>query len=156
MPSPTRRAAAPGVKPVAPAVPPVARPPFPNVGIRAMPTQAEARKAHLPPNEAGAGKPRETIPRAFLLRMRGAGAVGPTVPGYERPDWVAKLTKAKSPPEALLAALRERVQRAPSDAGLREAAMLLNDVGRLPDGGRLMRTHLTQQAVDAVLRWKEG
>jgi hypothetical protein len=140
--------------PLHPSVP-VLKNPFKDIGIREPPPEQDVTRMLMLEDTSGQGKPPTAVPRPFVTRHRASASIGTGLPEFKRPAWVAKLTQANAPPAQVLDALDLRVAKAPSEAALREAQIILNDIGRLQDGGKLVRGRLTQQMVDKLIG-KEG
>jgi hypothetical protein len=129
---------------------------FPKVAPRAELDEPALRT--LMQNERAAGKvdPPQPVPQAFVRRMRESSSIGTGLAKFRRPDWIAKLAKAKAQPAPVVDELHARVSKQPDEASLREAHVILNDIGRLPDGGRLVREKVTQQVVDRLIEGGGG
>jgi hypothetical protein len=125
--------------------------PFPRTAVREPLQEPELRT--FIQSERAAGKPDRVpqVPRRFLIGMRRAGSDGTLSGRFRRPDWIAKLAKEKRPPAEALDALGARVAKAPTEANLRQAEIILGDLGRLPDGGKVLRSKVTQQVVDRII-----
>jgi hypothetical protein len=67
----------------------------------------------------------------------------------EPPQWFLEEIKKGSSPEEILRVLRARV---PKSSDLREAQQILNEIGRLQGGGRLVRQTLTQRLLSELAR----
>lgn len=104
--------------------------------------------------ERASGKPDRTpkVPRAFLRRMSKASIEGSGLESYRRPEWIARIVKAKGSTAPALDELAARTLKEPSEENLRGARLILNDVGRRPRGGRLIRRKLTQELVSELTR----
>ncbi len=125
--------------------------PFPATKVRAQLDEADLRT--FMEEERAAGKPDRMpdIPCAFLLRMNRSSTEGTGLASFRRPDWVARIAKANRPPAEAVDALVDRAAKTPNEAVLREAQIVANDIGRLPDGGKLLRSKVTQQLVDRLI-----
>ena len=65
------------------------------------------------------------------------------------PDWFTDMLKRGASPKEVLGALRDRFTEMKD---LRDVQSIINEVGRLPSGGRLLRSMLTQDIVNRVQR----
>jgi hypothetical protein len=103
-------------------------------------------------------RPRRTLPRTgttiagpleaapapdpdFLERQKLAAGPHRDKP-VEAPRWFVEEVEKGTSPEEIVRILLERV---PLRSGLREGALILNEIGRLHGGGRLVRQVVTQQ-----------
>lgn len=118
-------------------------------------TRADLRDAQwisLARGPRAAGKRRGLrLPRATVLLTPDRS----TEKRYRRPDWVGKLAANKARPDEVLDELERRLRRAPTETALREAAVVLEEISRLPDGDRSLGKRVNQAAVEAVTKGKE-
>ena len=63
------------------------------------------------------------------------------------PDWFIDMLKRGASPEDVLGTLRDRIA---DIQDLRVAQSIINEVGRLPSGGRLLRSFVTQATLDRL------
>lgn len=106
--------------------------------------QREARSgSREPPNE---------LDTAFIERQRGLVEHAAQPSRRTVPKWVYARIERRTPPSAIASDVIERLRRAPSERGYREAGELLNELGRRRGGARLVRELVTQELVDEFLR----
>ena len=87
----------------------------------------------------GGPDPPATVDPSFLARQ--ALAAGPDKCAHvEPPRWFMEEIEKGGSPEEILRVLRQRV---PHQSDLREAQLILNEIGRLRDGAKLIMHHLT-------------
>lgn len=125
--------------------------PYRKVGQRKLLSNEERLSLAQTESSAGIGRPRAQVPRAFLRRQRTVSTVGSGLLRFRPPAWARRLTAARRPRQEMLDALEKRVYRAPAEKNLRQALIILNDIGRLRGGGKLLRERLTQQVVDRLI-----
>ena len=92
------------------------------------------------------------LPRATVLLTPDRS----TEKRYRRPEWVGKLAAKKASPDEILDELERRLRRAPTEGALREAAVVLEEISRLPDADRIIGKRVTQEAVEALTGDKGG
>lgn len=126
--------------------------PFQEVGERAALTQAGLRTLAQTESSAEQGRARSAVPRAFLQKVSAISSVDAPVAKFKPPTWVRALTRAKRSPQQVIDAIEQRVTQSPTRQNLLEAQMLLNDIGRLQDGGKLIRANITQQLVNQLIQ----
>lgn len=122
-------------------------------GPRARPTEAEWTALNRP--GAAAGKP-ERAPAAefspvFEQRQRSLSTADRGVERFRRSDWVGKLSSERRPLDEAVDVIHARVIEAPDEVTLREAQVVLNDLGRLSGGGEVIARRLTQEVVDRLI-----
>jgi hypothetical protein len=78
---------------------------------------------------------------------RAAGPDRPVRP--EPPDWFIDMLKRGASPSEILEKLRDRVLE---NEDLRQAQNIINDIGRLPGSGRLLRSFVTQDILNRLSR----
>jgi hypothetical protein len=122
-------------------------------GPRAKLTEAEW--AALTRSGRAAGKP-ERAPEAdlspvFEQRQRTLSTADRGVERYRRSDWVGEISSAKRPLDEAVDMIHARLIEKPDEATLREAQIVLNDLGRLSGGGELIARRLTQEVVDQLI-----
>jgi hypothetical protein len=73
----------------------------------------------------------------------------------ELPDWFRSLARRRAAPDEVIGTLRERLSEIPD---LRQAQVLLNEVGRLDGAGEAIKQVLTQDVVSRLheLHRKKG
>jgi hypothetical protein len=91
------------------------------------------------------------LPKARVLLTPGRSLEG----RFRRPDWLGKLAAKGANPGEILDELERRVRRAPTAEALREAALVLEEISRLPDAERSLAKRLSQEAIDGVTRGQE-
>jgi hypothetical protein len=125
--------------------------PFPQTKLREALGEVELRT--LGQQDRASGKPDRVpeVPRGFLIRMTRMGSDGTLSARFRRPDWIAKIAKANRPSAEALDALADRVSKQPTEANLRQAEVILGDLGRMSDGGKVLRSKVTQQLVDRII-----
>ncbi len=65
------------------------------------------------------------------------------------PAWFSEMLRRDASPEEVLVALRDRLAEIED---VRQAQSIINEVGRLPSGGRLVRRFVTQDVFDRLRR----
>jgi hypothetical protein len=90
------------------------------------------------------------LPKATVLLTPGRSREG----RFRRPDWLGKLAAKRASPDEVLDELERQVRRAPTAEALREAALVLEEISRLPDAERSLGKRFSQEAVDGVTRGK--
>jgi hypothetical protein len=127
------------------------RPNLKDEGTRA--DLANAQWIGLAREPRAAGKRRGLrLPRAAVLLTPDRS----TEKRYRRPEWVGKLAAKKAGPDEVLDELERRLRRAPTEEALRDAAVVLEEISRLPDADRSLAKRVTQKAVEAVTNHKGG
>jgi hypothetical protein len=126
-------------------------------GPRAEPTETEWAAIIRPGTAAGQpeGAPALDLGAVFEQRQRTLSTVDRGVERFRRSDWVGELAEAGSPLEEALDVIQARVAESPDEPTLREAQIVLNDLGRLSDG-ELIGRRLTQQIVDQLISRGRG
>jgi hypothetical protein len=93
--------------------------------------------------------PPPALPKDFALQQQKA-AGGLSLRLSDRPPaWFMNAVKKGSKPEDILRLLRTRLLRGSS---LCEVQLVLNEIGRLPGGARLIRQNVTQEAINNLTR----
>jgi hypothetical protein len=67
-----------------------------------------------------------------------------------------KARREKASPDEVLDELERRLRRAPTEEALRDAAVVLEEISRLPDADRIVGKRVTQEAVEALTSDKGG
>ena len=127
--------------------------PFREVGSRAAPTEAEARslahqsrEAGVRSGPAGARASSRWAAKALFAQER---------PG-DMPQWLLAMVERRALPEEVLQTLRRRLARAPTEANLRLAQHLVNDVLRQRGGAEALRGVLNQRVLTACPAKRRG
>jgi hypothetical protein len=67
--------------------------------------------------------------------------------GVKAPDWFTDMLKRGASPEEVLGRLRDGITQI---RDLREAQRIINEIGRLPSAGRLLRRVVTQEVLNRL------
>jgi hypothetical protein len=119
---------------------------------RAEPTQSEWVAMAL--TGAPAIEPRVAEPdlsSVFEERLANLSSIDRGVDRFRRSDWVGELSKEGRPVDEFVDAILARVLESPTEATLREAQIVLNDLGRLPGAGSQIARRLTQEVADKLI-----
>jgi hypothetical protein len=124
---------------------------FPKTRVRAQLDERE--RDTFVQEDLASGRPEKVpqVPRGFLQRMSRLSTEGTGLRTFQRPDWIARIAKAKRPHAEAVDTLIGRVANQPTEATLREAQVILNDIGQLPDSGKMLRSKIDQKLVDRVI-----
>jgi hypothetical protein len=95
---------------------------------------------------AGSAEPPVQLSQAFLDRQ--VVAAGPDLEVYRPRRWLKALIVKKATPQEVLDKLTMRFMKGLAD--LHEARAVLNEIGRMPDGGKLLRRHITKELLDRL------
>ncbi len=104
-------------------------------------------RRYLLTREAGVEVELEALPDDPLTEReeRAAGRDRSLMP--PAPAWFSEMLKRDASPKEVLVALRDRLAEVED---LRQAQSIINEVGRLPSGGRLVRRFVTQDVFDRL------
>ena len=126
-----------------------ARNPFKEVGAAQEPTAELVLDITRQHTAAGAARAPEAPPPEFVQRQKQIAVAEPR-PRGDVPRWIyARIEKGATPEEVLKHSI-ERVRRAPSESSFRLVQHLLNETGRRPEGGKYIRSLVTQELVDQL------
>ncbi|MCA1700555.1 MAG: hypothetical protein LC790_17310 [Actinobacteria bacterium] len=125
---------------------------------RAKPTDAEWAAINQPGVAAGKPDrpPEEELAAVFAQRQRTLSTVDRGVRRFRRSEWVGELSDAGRPLDEALDVIQARLVEKPDEPTLREAQIVLNDLGRLSGGGDLIARRLTQELVDQLISRGRG
>lgn len=96
--------------------------------------------------ETAFGAP-DSSPRCPRVKLASRG-----VEHLDAPDWFLKMVKSGATPEKVLESLRGRVSRGEN---LHTTKLIINEIGRLPGGGKLIARALTQEIIFKLQQPKE-
>lgn len=120
--------------------------------VRIQPDERQLARLRVRPMASGPGRPSEVVPSAFLQRQLQAAGPEASLPGFRRPQWVAEMAHRGAPPKEVLGEVARRSLENPTEAMLREAQIIVNDLGRMSGGGELVRGQVSQELIDKLTR----
>ena len=93
--------------------------------------------------------PPPALPKEFVLQQeKAAGGLSLRLPDSP-PAWFMNAVKKGTKPEEIIKLLSARMSRGSS---LCEVQLVLNEIGRLPGGAKLIRQHVNQEAINGLAR----